>query len=102
MSSDSKKLKDDKKAKLPSVGDTVLVIMDTESNGFAFSRPLKITSVGDKQQLSGYLFAEPHDHFRGVNQFENGDLFVRDVPKGTAGQINTWHWPNPEHPYAGR
>lgn len=89
------------KAKISSVADTVLVIMDETENGFAFSRPMLITSRDEKQQLSGYIFAEPQDKFRGQSPFHNGDLFVRDVPKGTAGQINTWHWPI-DQPYSGR
>ena len=83
-------------ASYPSVGRILHVPVDEKpgpaGNPTQFSRPLIVTSVGDHQLVSGFLFLEPQDTYKGTRG--PVALFVAD--------LKDWHWPNTQQPYAGR
>lgn len=83
-------------ASYPSVGRILHVPVDEKpgpaGNPVQFSRPFLVTSVGDRQLVSGFLFLEPGDTYKGIR----GPVatFIADT--------NEWHWPNTQQPYSGR
>lgn len=83
-------------ANAPSVGRILHVPCDEktgpEGNPVQFSRPFIVTSVGEHQLVSGFLFLEADDTFKGTRG--PVALFVVD--------LKDWHWPNTQQPYSGR
>ena len=72
---------------MPSVGSTLLYQLPPDANGLAFSRPFVVTSVHSQDQhVNGWLMPDFQlDH--------SGQRWCQDIPFGTPGQADTWHWP---------
>lgn len=70
---------------MPSVGDTLLYQL-VPAGGLAFSRPFLVTSVDSRNQhVNGHVFTDPSD--------SRMNFDATDIPFGTPGQANSWHWP---------